>query len=479
MNRLEQLSRDSVIYGVGGGLSRAIPFFLLPVYTRIFSPTDYGNIEFMTVIVSLITAIIVLGMDSAQSFFFYEQKKEGKVEQAKVVSSILEWRLIWGTLTILISGLTAPILNNIFFDGKLNWIYFAVAFTQGLFSSLMLQSIEILRLLYRPIPYVIIGLLNSLISASLILIFVIIFKQGILGYFIGNLIASAIVAIIGWYIVRDYINLNKLHTSWWGKLLRFGAPLLPAELAYFAMSTMDRWFIKTYHPADELGFYAVGAKFAIIFTLIIETFRKAWWPIAMDSMHSKDGEYTFRLIGKLYVGVGVGCIILINSIVPWLVKWLTAPAYHGVWPIISILFWQSLFYGFYLIGSAGIWKAKKTYITAYLITGAALINLILNYLLVPKYGGIAAAISTVISYLVWIIVTVIISERLWKVNHNFIIISSILVSGIIMSLCSILIKIYFEPKIWFFLMEIGVGSTLLLYTIKTIYKKQFIANKEV
>ena len=59
------------------------------------------------------------------------------------------------------------------------------------------------------------------------------------------------------------------------------------------MSTADRWFIQYYHGSDVLGLFAVGAKFSMIITLAVETFRKAWWPIAMEAMHNSDGAEIF------------------------------------------------------------------------------------------------------------------------------------------------------------------------------------------
>jgi len=73
-HRLKQLGKDSLIYGIGGVLAKGIGFFLLPVYTRIFTPADYGTIEMLTVLNSFLGSILVMGMDSAQSFYFFEQK---------------------------------------------------------------------------------------------------------------------------------------------------------------------------------------------------------------------------------------------------------------------------------------------------------------------------------------------------------------------------------------------------------------------
>ena len=416
MSRLRQLGRDSLVYGLGAILAKGIGFFLLPVYTRIFSPTDYGTIEMLTVIASFLAAILVMGMDSAQSFYFFEQKDQGPEAQARLVGAILQWRLTWGVAIVAASTCAAPLLNAVFFDGRLDVLSFALAFAGVLFAQVMSQSIEVFRLLYRPWPYVLVSLVHSAGAAALVLLFVLGMDQGIRGYFLGALAASIGAAAIGWYLIRDRVDLSRLHSDWWPRLLRFGAPLVPAGLAMYLMSTSDRWFVQHYHGEAALGVYAVGAKFALVMALAIETFRKAWWPIAMDAMHSADGPETFRSIARMFMGGGVAAVVYLAFLSPWLVEWLTAPAFHAAWPVVGVLAWQSLFYGFYLIASAGLWKTEKTSYSMYLMGAAALLNLGLNWLLVPALGGIGAALATAVSYLAWIAAALFLSERMWAVG---------------------------------------------------------------
>jgi O-antigen/teichoic acid export membrane protein len=415
-SRLKQLVKDSLIYGIGGVLARAISFLLLPIYTRIFTPADYGTIEMMMVIVSFLSAFLVMGMDSAQSFYFFDQKKNGSQKQKIVVSAILQWNLIWGSGVIIVVTFLAPLLNDWFFRGGLSNAYFALAFSGALFAVVMTQSVEIFRLLYRPWAYVGVTITNTILSAVITLSLVLILNKGILGYFIGSTVSALFVSLFGWYLARQYLDLSKWHFDWWPKLIKFGAPMLPAGVAFYAMSTADRWFIQYYHGAEALGLFAVGAKFALIMALVIETFRKAWWPMAMDAMHSDDGPETFRMIARLFMGVGVAAVVYLTFLSSWLLQWMTGEAFHQAHSLVGVLAWQSLFYGFFLVGSAGLWKAEKTYITTFLMGGAGLINVLLNYLWVPDYGGMGAACATAVSYLLWNLITLLISERYWKVE---------------------------------------------------------------
>jgi O-antigen/teichoic acid export membrane protein len=188
-------------------------------------------------------------------------------------------------------------------------------------------------------------------------------------------------------------------------------------LGLYVMNTADRWFIQHYHGSAQMGIYSVGAKFALFITLIVETFRKAWAPIAMDSMHSHDGVETFRMISRLYMCLGCLGAVILTMISPWLVQTFTSrEEYYSGWPLVGVLAWQPIFYGFYLIAAGGIWKSEKTQLATFPMVGAGILNIFLNYLFVPNWGGMGAALSTVVSYFVWICVTIIISERLWKVS---------------------------------------------------------------
>lgn len=415
--------------------ARSIAFFLLPVYTRIFSVAEYGTIEMLSVLVTFLSITLQMGMDSAQSFYFFaEKEKQGSTKRKELVSSILQWRLISGV--IIIGSITAfvPLLNSVFFENALHFSHFAFAFSSALFLTVMTQSFEIFRLLFRPWPYVLFSLAYAGLSATLILIFVLFWDSGTLGYFAGNSIASLLIGLSCWFSIRGFVDLSQLHFRWWPRLLKFGLPLIPAEFAFYFLSTMDRWFIQQYQGAFALGQFAVAAKIAMIVAVLVDVFRKAWWPIAMDAMQSEDGPETFRQIATVYNGLGIAFLILFALGAEFLASYLVASAFSEVVPLTRILIWPALFYGFYLIGSAGIWKMERTYLSIYFVGGAVLLGILLNYLLVPQYGAMGAGVATAITYFVWIVVTMIVSETLWRVQFQIWRMLLQLIVGVVMTM---------------------------------------------
>ena len=233
----------------------------------------------------------------------------------------------------------------------------------------------------------------------------------------GSGIGSFIAALIGWWWIRGYLDWSKWHRDWWPRLVRFGAPLVPVALGMYVLNTADRWFIIRYQGQTVLGIYAIADKFAVMLALLVTTFRQAWWPVAMDAIQSSDGPALLRIMSRLYLGVSCVGVVLLTAISPWLVQFLTTPAYYDAYILVGILALQPLNYGFQMIVSIGIWKAEKTIWSPVSLGIAALLNIVLAFWLVPLYGGMGAAIATAIAYFAWTSVTLVLSERLWPVRY--------------------------------------------------------------
>lgn len=419
MHRIKEVFRTGIIYGLGSIVSKGLGFFLLPVYTAIFTVSEFGIIEMLMSISSIVSTIIVMGLHASQSFYYFQQKERGYEKQAEIISAVFSIKVVWGITFIIILALLTPTLNSWLFEEKLSVQLFMIVFIGTFFGTVVSQSVEVFRLLFRPWPYITINIINSVLMAVLILMFVLLLNMGVKGYVTGFLVASIMTAVLGVYLIRGYLRFKLFPKELIFKIIRFAVPLLPAALSMYIMITADRWFILYFKDETQLGIYAVAAKFAMIIALAIETFRQAWWPVALDAMHSDDGPRTFRMLSRLYLGfAGIG-VILISLLSQLLVQWFTAEPYHESYPLVGILAWQSVFYGFYMVISAGIWKREKTAVSALLMAIFALFNVALDYILVPMYGLYGAAFTTAITFFLWCVTSIIVSERYWYIGFPY------------------------------------------------------------
>lgn len=224
-NPLRRLGKDMVVYAFGGLLARSVGFITLSVYTRTFSPAEYGTLELLLTMVGFAGVLMNLEIDSAQTFHFFEQKKHGEQRQRELIGSALRWRLIWSFVIVVVLTGFAPILNVFFFQGELLLELFLICFVAAAFSQIMNQSIGIFRLTFRPWSFIIFTVLSTASSIGTAIVAILVFQLGVISIFVGMLISSLVFAALGWWSVREYLSFEARMTDWWPRLIKFGAPL--------------------------------------------------------------------------------------------------------------------------------------------------------------------------------------------------------------------------------------------------------------
>jgi len=416
----KKLLSDSAIYGLGGILVKSIAFFTLPIYTRIFSPEEFGIIEMFSTLSGILSIIMTMGLDTTQSYYFMEAKNKANRNIKEVTTSILQLRLIVGTLVILFSVIFSFYIISFFFQESVPKHYLWIVAVSTFFATLVSQSLEIFRLLYKPWHYIGLSFTQTIGGVVFILIFAYYYGGGIEGYLIGMTCGGLFAMILGWIGTRDYRYWNKLESHLFKEFIKFGLPLIPAGLMIWIMQASDRWFVMNMLGSYETGLYAVGAKFALIIMIVVQTFRKAWWPIAMDMLYKENGQKFFKVVSLWYIGLGSLGTILLTAISPYLVELLTGQHYYNSWKIVGVLCWGSIAYGFYMFSLLGIFKVKKTYINIYIHGIGAIVNIVLNYILIQFYGILGAAIATSISILFANVAGMIISNKFYKIDWQWI-----------------------------------------------------------
>ena len=418
-HRLRQLLSDSFVYGLGGILSKGITFLLVPIYTCILSPADYGIMELMITAVAILSSLTQGGMDSAQSYFFFKKEASSLDQKRLLISSIVKLRLLWTGVVLVLAAVPAVWLTHSLQGRTFNANFVLVAVAGILTTQMADQATELFRLRFRPVPYVLVLACQTALASGFAVLLMVHFQTGVIGYFWGILFGSTVAAVLSWSAHRQYWHLKTDPQEWTRPLIRFGIPLIPVSLGLLLVTTLDRWFLLRWAGPAEVGKYAVCAKVAALLTFIATIFRQSWWPNAMQAIQQPDAAHLFRTIARLYAYVSISLVLLLTAFAPVLIRVISPAPYWDAFPIIGVLAWQAVFFGFYLIASIGIWKSEKTHYTAWILAGSLCLNVLLLAWLVPAFGALGAATATAIVFLVWNGLTVYVSERLWPVRYNF------------------------------------------------------------
>lgn len=387
--------RSLSIYTATSVLNSAIPFLLLPILTRCLSPADYGILSVVNTIVSFTFSLTVIGIGTAIYIEYFKLTRE---DLQVYVSSVMIVPVVCTLLNLIVFGAVSRILESQFGVPRL-W-------GAAIPLLVILQVVPyIVCLLYQVREeaagygkfQIAMTLLNFCFSALLVLGLGLGWRGRVLGMYLTYLIFSLVgiaVLVRGGYIVRRF---NRGYVR--GALL-IGAPLIPHELGTTIINMSDRLFISNMVSLEAVGLYSLGYQIGMVVYMVCSSFNQAWAPYLFRNLHDANNDIKLSLVRKTYI-VAVAFMLII------LIFYLCVPiVYHFfIHDKFSLsrqfAYWTAIgygFYGLYILVVNYIYFAKKTHILTGLTMFSALVNLVLNYLLVIRFGAIGAAYATVVSF---------------------------------------------------------------------------------
>lgn len=435
---LNKLLKHSLIYGAGAVISKAVGFLMIPVYTRYLTPEDYGIIEILTLTSYIITWIFSMGLDSSilRFYFDYDTEKEKK----EVISTGLIFLIGVMLLGILILLNFAAKFSLIFLDTVEYPYYFKIIFITTFFQVILNIPLTYLRAKDQSILFVAISLCRMIIALSLNIYLIIFLNMGVLGVLYSSLITNSFICLIMLFVTFKEIgfvfSLKKLK-----KMLDYGLPFVPTGLSLFVLSFADRYFLKCFSSLNKVGLYSLGYKFAsMLGILIINPFYQIWNVFMFSEAKKNNAKQIFARVltyfGFIITFAGLGISMLGKEIV----KIVATPAFFDASMVIPIVTLAYILYGGYHIFPVGIYLKKKTKHLVPVVISAAILNLLLNWFLIPKFNIMGAGMATMLSYLYLAVCAHFVSLRFYTIRYEFRRISKILLSAFFLYSCGLLIN---------------------------------------
>ena len=391
LHQLKRLGKHSAIYGLGGLVSRVLAILLLPLYTRYLSPSDYGAIETLVAASAVLVTLLRAGISSAFFRFYFDA--EADAGRTRVVRTAF-----WFTMTMstaaLIAGLAVagPISQALFSSGDRAGLVRA-AFI-GLWAQMNFEQItSLFRVEERSLQFAVASISNVLITIVATIVLVVGFGQHALGVIVGNFIGTLTV-----YLVLLAYRRYQLGLEFDRRLLRemnrFGLPLVPAAIFLWGINFSDRLFLVRYVGQDEVGLYSIGVRLASAIVFLQFAFRTAWPAFAYSIKSDDEAKQTYAWVLTYLTLITCWISLALGVLSPWLARLLTKPEFYGGARVVSLLAFAGVAFTAYTVVAIGVGRARKTQFN-WVVTGvAAALNIGMNFVLVPRYGMIGAAIST-------------------------------------------------------------------------------------
>lgn len=403
--------KNTIILSIGKFATQFIAIVLLPLFTRYLSPSDYGYIDLIQTYINLFIPLFLLCFDTA-IFRFLVDSRDDKKGIERIISSSL---IILGVQLLFLTILSALLL---FVFSIHYYLLTVINIASLMISNVLLQVCRGLgKNTYYSISSIIIAIFNLIINIVLILFFNFNASSILIASIIGNIVASIYIVIKIKLIT--FVNFNSINMDVIRGMLNFALPMVPHTFSWWIVNVSDRTLIALFLATSANGIYTISCKFSNIINSIFSIFLMSWQEEASLHIDDKEKSHFFSKHINDTLILFLSLIILCLTTIPIVYNFIIGKNYIESYNYIPILLIACLFsIATTLLG--GIYVAKKlTKEVAKTSFLSALINLIINLILIKELEIYAACVSTLISYLVMFVYRLIDVKKYINLKFNY------------------------------------------------------------
>lgn len=434
IEKLKELTKDTALYGISTIIGRFLGFILVPFYTNVFAPEEFGIQSYLYAFLAFVNIVYIYGMDAA----FMKYATVVEEDKSKVFStgfiSVLITTIIFSIILLLSNSWIAQ-------QADLSDYSFIFLLVIGILflDSLSLIPFSDLRLERKAAKFATIKIINILINVSLNFILILGFDYGIEAIFISNFVASAFSLLA--LLPTIYSSLTwSIDVKYLKKMLFFGITYLPASVAAMIVQVIDVPLMRELTDEATLGIYRANYKLGIFMMLFVSMFHYAWQPFFLTNAKEENSKELFSKVLSLFLIFSSFIWIILSLFIDNIASFEILPGRTFIGEqylvglyIVPIILLAYIFHGLYINFLAGIYLEEKTKYLP-LITGiGAILNVISNLILIPQIGILGGAISTLLSYVAMSLGIYFVSQKFYKINYEYGIIVKVLMIILIIS----------------------------------------------
>ena len=412
MSREKKLLKNTMIITVGKICTQLITFFLLPLYTALLTTEEYGIVDLLNTIVSLLLPITTLQLEQA---LFREliDERNNETKKRTIISSgsltVFFQLAIYLVLFLLIS----PFINN----------QYKIFLATNVITHVILSMFQqISRGLGDNKKYAIGSFLTALFTIALNILMIVVFKLGATGMLIGTM-GGQIVGILYFLIslkLYKFIIPSSFDKPVLKKLLKYSIPLIPNAISWWIFNASDRVIVSSFLGLSQNGILAASLKFSAVYITIYNVFNMSWTESISMAVKDKDMSEYFNKMFKIVLNVFIALAIIIIAFMPIIYPIMINEKYSFGYNLVPISILASLFHVVVGLISVVYVANKNTKAIASTSIVSAIINIIVHLCLIKFIGLYAAVVSSFVAYFVMSIYrTIDISKKYFKINLDF------------------------------------------------------------
>lgn len=460
MNKFKLFIENFLVYGLGGIISKIIPLIMVPIVTRIMPTTEYYGIsDLSNTVVQFGSALAVMGMYDAMYRMFFE--KDDKEYKKIVCSTALTFTLFTSVVVFLIMIVNREIIAQYFFSDR-HYAYVvylsAMATLVGATNSIIMAPT---RMQNKRKIFLVTNTISPLLSYSISI------PMLLAGHYIIALPLAAVISGFTMELVfgimnHAWFNPKMFNLEILKQLLIIAIPLLPNFLIYWIFNSSDKIMITNMIGVSASGIYSVSSKLGHASQLIYTAFAGGWQFFAFSTMKENDQVKSNSLVFEYLGIISFIATSFVCACSYFIFKVFFTKQYIEGYVAAPYLFFTPLLQMLFQVAANQFIVAKRTWPNMFILASGAILNIILNWILIPIIGIEGASIATLMGYLISDIICVIVLVRmkLMILSRKFIF------ASFIMTIYFILWRLLILDKVLMGIILAVINTIILLVTYK-------------
>ncbi|HWO89859.1 MAG TPA: lipopolysaccharide biosynthesis protein [Gemmatimonadales bacterium] len=412
------IAKHAAIYAAGTILAKAVSFVLLPLYTRLLTPADYGILQLLAMATELVS--IVAGSRIAWGIFHFYHKAETLPEKHSVLSTAMVLLIVTYSVAAVAAALGAPAIAKMMLGER--EVY--TTYVRLAVFSLALEGLVVVPLAHMQIRdksglYVAVGLTKLLLQLAFNLVLLIPFRLGVLGVLLSSLLANVLLGCwLATWLIRD-VGVRVQRPVMRG-LLRVGLPLVGMQIATVVLAYGDRYFLNRAASPAEVGLYGLAYQFGfLLYQLGYQPFQQVWDPRRFQLASHPDREIHFArafvYANLLVLGFAVALALFSRD----LIRVMADEAFHTAADIIPLVLAAYVFQAWAGFHNVGVFIRERTELWTVATWVSALVALTGYLVLIPRLLAFGAALTAVASMSTRFGLLYYFSQELWPVRYRW------------------------------------------------------------
>ena len=418
--RILQLVSDTFFYSLGLVLRRGLSVVTLPVLTRYLSVRDFGMLSIIGTVRELLGVVFELGIPNSSTRFYYDCQTQE--ERQRLFGTLLVFSMTVALVGSLLLAWAGPIIWSQLVPDIPFYPYISLTLATILVSPIGNLVRSLFRVTNRVPLHTTFGFIQGLLTAALTIALVVIWNLGVLGAVLGTLVASLVLVPFSFRYLRGHIEWTfSPHLI--QRALAFGLPEIPVRIATWVLRLMDRLILQAYLPLRVVGLYSLGYMLGgTAFELIASSVNSAILPFFYLTATNESKTHSARLFADIAVYntallgfLGLGTILFAREVI--LV--FATPEYMEAEAVVLLVAWASIFQALANVPNRAIYLVKKTGYLPLVFAVPALVNVGLNFLLIPRYGMMGAAWATLLAYPLLFALTLWVAQKVYPIPYDY------------------------------------------------------------